>query len=50
MKQRKIYRESTMEWMKPRIRLMIWNIRKKKKHSIRTAREKKERIQKARIG
>ena len=26
---RKIYREPTAEWMKPRIKSMIWNIKKK---------------------
>ena len=25
-----IYRETTVEWMKPKIKLMIWNIRKQK--------------------
>ena len=38
---KKIYRESTVERMKQRIKSMIWNIRKKKKSSIRTARRKK---------
>ena len=30
MKLRTIYRESTVEQMKPRIKSMIWNIRKQK--------------------
>ena len=30
MKQRKIYRESTVEWMKPRSKSMTWNTRKKR--------------------
>ena len=25
-----IYRDTTVEWMKPRIKSMIWNIRKQK--------------------
>ena len=29
MKQRTIYRETTEEWMKPKIKSMIWNISKK---------------------
>ena len=40
MKKRKIYREPTVEGIKPRIKSMIWN-KRKKKHSIRTARRKK---------
>ena len=32
--------EKTVEWMKPRIKSMIWNIRKKKQ-PIRTTRRKK---------
>ena len=31
--QRTTYRESTVEWMKPRIKSMIWNIRKQKNQS-----------------
>ena len=27
---KKNYRKSTVEWMKPRIKSMIWHIRKKK--------------------
>ena len=30
MKQRTIYRETTVGWMKLRIRSMIWNIRNQK--------------------
>ena len=30
MKKREIYREPTVEGMKPRIKSMIWNIRKQK--------------------
>ena len=30
MKYRTIYRETTVEWMKPRIKSMIWNIREQK--------------------
>ena len=42
---RTIYKETTVEWMKPRIKSMIGNIRKqKKKQTIRTTRRK--RIQK----
>ena len=26
----KIYRESTIQWKKPRIKSLIWNVRKKK--------------------
>ena len=37
---KKIYREPTVEWVKPKIKSMIWNMRKKK-HSIRTTRRKK---------
>ena len=25
-----IYRETTVEWIKPRVKLVIWNVRKKK--------------------
>ena len=32
--------QETNKWMKPRIESMIWNIRKKKNHSIRKARRK----------
>ena len=32
---------TTVEGMKLRLKLMIWNIRKKKKHAIRTARRKR---------
>ena len=35
-----IYREATVEWIKLRIKSMIWNMRKKR-HSIRTTRRKK---------
>ena len=42
MKYRTIYRETTVEWMKPRIRSMIWNIRKQKQ-PIRTTRRKKNK-------
>ena len=37
---KKIYRGPTVEWMKLRIKSMIWNIRKKK-HLIRKARRKR---------
>ena len=30
LKSRTIYRETTVEWRKPRIKSMIWNIRKQK--------------------
>ena len=30
MKKRTIYRETTAEWMRPRIKSMIWKIRKQK--------------------
>ena len=40
MKQRKIYREPAVNGMKLRIKSTIWNTRKKK-HSIRTTRRKK---------
>ena len=36
-----IYRESTVEWMKPRIKSMIWNIRKQKS-TIQNNKKKKE--------
>ena len=39
MKERTIYRETTVEWMKVGIKSMIWNIRKKK--PVRTTRRKK---------
>ena len=39
MKQRKMYREPRVEWMKPRIKSMIWNVSKKEK-TIRTTRRK----------
>ena len=35
-----IYRETTVEWMKPRIKSMIWNLRKQKQ-VIGTTRRKK---------
>ena len=38
---RTIYRESTVEWMKPRIKSMIWNIRKQKS-TIQNNKKKKE--------
>ena len=43
MKLRTIYRETRVEWMKPRIKSMIWNIQKQK-----TTKQtnKKKRIQK----
>ena len=34
-----MYREPTVEWMKPRIKSMIWNIGRKK-HSIRRTKGK----------
>ena len=40
MKYRTIYRESTVEWMKLRIKSAIWNTRKRKQ-PIRSARRKK---------
>ena len=37
-----IYRETTVEWMKPRIKSMIWNIRKQKNQKqIKITRRKK---------
>ena len=41
---RTIYRETTIEWMKPRIKSMIWNIRKKKtsNHNSEKKRESKK--------
>ena len=36
---RTIYRETTVQWMKPRIKSMIWNIRKQKQ-PIRITRRK----------
>ena len=44
MKKRRIYRETTVEWMKPRIKSMIWNIRKQ--NTTNQNNKKKERIQK----
>ena len=41
MKYRTIYRETTAEWMKPRVKSMIWNIRKQKEKKIRRRRRKK---------
>ena len=38
-----IYRETIVEWMKPRIKSMIWNTRKQK---TTTQNNKKKRIQK----
>ena len=38
-----IYRETTVEWMKPRIRSMIWNIRKQRNNQ---SGQKEKRIQK----
>ena len=40
MEERTIYRETTIEWMKARIKSIIWNIRKEK--TIKTTRRKKE--------
>ena len=36
-----LYRESTVEWMKPRIKSEIWNIRKQKTQPIGIAKRKK---------
>ena len=44
---RKLYRESIVEWMKSRIKSMIWNIRKKTFN--KNSRKKKE-FKKTRIG
>ena len=41
---KKIKRKSTMEWMKPTIKSMIWNTRRK--HSIRIPRRKKNKKKK----
>ena len=30
IEKRKIYRKSTVEWMKPRMKSVMWNIRKQK--------------------
>ena len=38
------YRETTVKWMKPRIKSMIWNIRKQKKTN--RNKKKKKRMQK----
>ena len=38
----KIYRESTIQWKKPRIKSLIWNVRKKKNNQNS---KKKKRIQ-----
>ena len=39
----KMYRESTMKWMKPRIKSMMWSTRKKK---IQSEQQEEKRIQK----
>ena len=39
IEKRTIYRETTVEWIKPRVKSMIWNIRNKKT-SIRTTRRR----------
>ena len=44
MKSRTIYRETTVEWTRPRIESMIWNIRKQKNNQSKQQEEK--RIQK----
>ena len=36
----KFYRESRVEWTKPRIKLMIWNIRKQKNNQSEQEEEK----------
>ena len=41
MKFKKIYREPRVEWMKPRIKSMIWNIKKKKTFN-QNSKKKKE--------
>ena len=41
LKYRTICRETTVEWMKPRIKSTIWNIRKQKNQPIRTRRRKR---------
>ena len=41
MKRRNIYREATVEWMKPRIKSMTWNIKKKKAFN-QNSKKKKE--------
>ena len=46
MKKRRIYRETTVEWMKLRIKSMIWNIRKQKttNHIMKKKESKKIRV------
>ena len=41
-----IYRETTVEWMKPRIKSMIWNVRKQK---TTTQTKKKKESKKMRV-
>ena len=38
---KKIYREPAAEWMKPRIKSMIWNIRKKKRFNQNSKKNKR---------
>ena len=38
---RTIYRETPVEWMKPRVKSMIWNIRKQKTTNQNNRKEKK---------
>ena len=40
MKVRKMYRETTVEWIRLRIKSMIWNIRKKLQPCRTTGRKK----------
>ena len=47
MKFKKIYREPRVEWMKPRIKSMIWNIKKQK--TIMLNDKKKKEYKKMRI-
>ena len=43
MKYRTIYRETTVEWMKPRIKSMIWSIRKQKRTNQNNKKKKESR-------
>ena len=40
---RTIYRETTVQWMKPRIKSMIWNIRKQKPTTQNNKKEKESK-------
>ena len=48
MKFKKIYREPRVEWMKPRIKSMIWNIREEKTFNQNSKKKKESR--KLRVG